>query len=264
MFDSAPVPDAVVHLAAIAHRTSASITARDYDQVNHRGLLHVLEAAARVGVKRFVFFSSASVYGEIGRTGPVSEDTVPAPVGPYAQSKLAAEQRCVEAVGGGMERVILRFPAIYSREWLLDVRKRAYIPLLSGRALLHVPGRQPEYSLCAIEHVLEAVTFAVQGGVPSGVYNVSDGAPYQQAEVASVIGGMDGVHRRVSVPRALVRWPVYGISALAPSKVRVALRTNYWKLFNGLVLDTSRLEAKGFRPRVRLDHILRPATTTDP
>lgn len=249
-------PRAVVHLAAIAHRPASTVPAGAYDAVNHRGAVHVLRAARQAGARRFVLFSSASVYGDAGRAEPVGEDAEPRPAGEYGASKARAEDACRAAIAEGFACAMLRFPAIYARDWLVDVRKRAYVPGRSGKVLLRVPGRPPRYSLCAVQNAVQAVRAALGDGFAPGAYNVTDGEPYTQDEVARVIGAIDGVSRRVSIPRPLARLALWNAPALLPAARRAGMRDNYWKLFEGLVLDDARIRAAGFRPTVRLDSLL--------
>lgn len=252
-------PRAVVHLAAIAHNSARGVPAGAYDAVNHRGLVHVLAAARDAGVQKLVFFSSASVYGDAGRKEPVREDAELRPTRPYGASKVRAEEACHAAIADGFPCVMLRLPAIYAPHWLVDVRKRAYVPGLAGRALLRVPGRPPRYSLCAVDNAVEAVRLALGGGLSPGAWNVTDGEPYRQDEVARVIGAVEGVSRGVSIPRNLARLALWDAAAALPSPRRAYIRENYWKLFEGLVLDVARIRAAGFRPATRLDSLLSPA-----
>ncbi|HVG46319.1 MAG TPA: NAD(P)-dependent oxidoreductase, partial [Longimicrobium sp.] len=199
---AAVAPRAVVHLAAIAHHRPAH--PGEYDRVNHHGVRHVLDACGS-GVERLVVFSSASVYGAAGRTGPVREDDERRPVTPYAQSKARAEDACFAAAGGGPACVVLRPCTVYASGWLLGVRKRVYVPGSGGRLLLRVPGRQPRFSLCAVVHTCDAVELALRGALPPGAYNVSDGEPYLQCEVAAAMDRDDGRRLRVVLPRAGAR-----------------------------------------------------------
>lgn len=249
-------PRAVVHLAAIAHRRASTLPRGAYEAVNHQGLRHVLEAARGAGVERLVFFSSASVYGDAGRTGAVPEDAELRPVGEYGTSKARAEEACHAAAAEGFACTMLRFPAMYARDFLLNVRKRAYVPGTGDRVLLRVPGRPPRHSLCAVANVVEAVRLALGGGLPPGPCNATDGEPYAQHELARVVGTLDGVSRGVSIPRRVARLALWDAAAALPGPRRAAIRDNYWKLFEGLVLDDSRIRAAGFRPAVRLDALI--------
>lgn len=106
---------AVVHLAARVHvmRDNAADPLAVFRKVNVEGTRTVLDAAARAGVKRFVFISSVKTVGE-GNTAPWTDDVVPAPVDPYGISKLEAEHLVIERSPElGIESVILRLPMVY-------------------------------------------------------------------------------------------------------------------------------------------------------
>jgi UDP-glucose 4-epimerase len=83
--------DAVVHLAAVASVQASVNDPIGTHQTNLDGTLHLLEAAHRHGARRFVYASSAAVYGEAGPL-PIVEALPPAPLSPYAIDKLAGEQ----------------------------------------------------------------------------------------------------------------------------------------------------------------------------
>ncbi|HEX6909112.1 MAG TPA: NAD(P)-dependent oxidoreductase [Longimicrobium sp.] len=247
-------PRVVVNLAAIAHRKLEGSAADVYDAVNHRGVRHLLDASLAAGVERFVQFSSASVYGEEGRTGPLREDDARRPVGPYAQSKARGEDACAAVDPARLACVVLRPPVMWAPGWIRDVRKRAYLP--GTRILLELTGRPPHHSLCALEHVVEFARRAADGVAP-GVYNVSDGAPYPQPEIAAVVGALEGAARRVRVPGAAAALPLAAARLLPGERGRV-VRSHAWKLLRGLVVDPARAAGAGFVPRHRLGDLLRP------
>lgn len=84
-------PTTVLHLAARAGvRPSISQPAL-YAQVNVEGTTHLLEAARRTGVKRFLLASSSSVYGNNKKTPFAETDDVSGPISPYAATKRSCE-----------------------------------------------------------------------------------------------------------------------------------------------------------------------------
>jgi UDP-glucose 4-epimerase len=83
--------DAVVHLAAIASVQTSVKDPLGTHASNFIGTLNLLESCRRNNVKRFLFASSAAVYGET-KTMPISEKDPPNPLTPYASDKLACEQ----------------------------------------------------------------------------------------------------------------------------------------------------------------------------
>lgn len=106
--------DAVVHLAARAGVRPSVKDPQLYIDTNITGTHHLLEAAHRNGVGRFLFASSSSVYG-LAKKVPFSEDLpLPQTLSPYAATKLAGEQLCGNyAHLYGMKVVCLRFFTVY-------------------------------------------------------------------------------------------------------------------------------------------------------
>lgn len=79
------------------------------NEVNVAGTLHVLQAARNAGVKRLIYASSSSVYGDNPEL-PKRETMRPNPISPYAVSKLAGEQYCRSYWRVyGLETVCLRY-----------------------------------------------------------------------------------------------------------------------------------------------------------
>ena len=131
--------DCLVHLAASAHRRASAQAlneARIY-QINTAATLNLAKAAAKAGVKRFVFLSSIAVNGShtSGRK-PFAADDTPAPQTVYGQSKLEAELalKGVQRDAPGLAIEIIRCPAVIGRKApgnlaLLDRLARRHVPL---------------------------------------------------------------------------------------------------------------------------------------
>ncbi|MDF3140784.1 UDP-glucose 4-epimerase GalE, partial [Streptomyces sp. T21Q-yed] len=99
----------VVHLAARKQVGESVAQPTRYYRENVGGLTTLLEAVAEAGIKRFVFSSSAAVYGNPD-VDLITEDTECAPVNPYGETKLAGEW-LVRAAGRahGIATVCLRY-----------------------------------------------------------------------------------------------------------------------------------------------------------
>ncbi|HEX5813887.1 MAG TPA: NAD-dependent epimerase/dehydratase family protein, partial [Methylomirabilota bacterium] len=113
--DLAAVEHAVRGAAVIFHQAAMRSVPRSVadplgaNENNVTGTLHVLEAAKRAGVRRVVYASSSSVYGDRPEL-PKREDQPPAPISPYAVSKAAGEQyAAVWTRLYGVETVGLRY-----------------------------------------------------------------------------------------------------------------------------------------------------------
>jgi len=105
--------DWVFHKAAVASVPKTVNDPVGSSLVNYHGTLHLLEAARNNGVKRFVFASSAALYGD-EPTLPKVESMCPLTLSPYAVDKLASENACgMYTRLYGLETVCLRYFNVY-------------------------------------------------------------------------------------------------------------------------------------------------------
>jgi UDP-glucose 4-epimerase len=148
---------------------------------NVTGTLHVLEAARRSGVRRVVYASSSSVYGDRPEL-PKREDQPLAPISPYAVSKAAGEQYAsVWSRLYGVETVGLRYFNVFGPRQDPASEYAAVIPRFilwgfRGEPLeIHGSGEQSR-DFTYIDNVVEAnVLAAVADGASGGVFNIACG-----------------------------------------------------------------------------------------
>lgn len=105
----------ILHLAARAGVRPSLADPRLYLETNVTGTLNLAEAARELGVGKFVFASSSSVYGERDGSGPFREDQdVSKPISPYAATKVMAESLLhTYSHLHGLRVVVLRFFTVY-------------------------------------------------------------------------------------------------------------------------------------------------------
>ncbi len=156
--------DAVVHTASLHAPDLGIRPAAEFRQVNIEGTRRLLAACGEAGVRRFVYTSTTSLYGHSLMPAAkeavwVTEDLKPEPRDIYDETKLAAEQACVEAARGGMTCISLRmsrcFPehprliAIYRLYRGVDAadvaqaHELALAPGLSGFEVFNVSAHSP-------------------------------------------------------------------------------------------------------------------------
>lgn len=85
--------DGVFHLAALARVPISVEKPIETNEINISGTLNVFWAAKETGVKRVVFISSSSVYGNQDKL-PLVETMAPKPISPYGLQKLVGEEYC--------------------------------------------------------------------------------------------------------------------------------------------------------------------------
>lgn len=120
--------DYVVHLAALGSVPRSVADPETTHEVNATGTLRVLTAAKDGGVKRVVYASSSSVYGDTPVL-PKKIDMIPNPQSPYAVSKIAGEYYCrVFHRVYGLETVALRYFNVYGKRQDPTSQYAAVIP----------------------------------------------------------------------------------------------------------------------------------------
>jgi nucleoside-diphosphate-sugar epimerase len=118
----------VLHQAALRSVPKSMKDPESYNSVNINGILYMLQAASRAGVKRFVFASSSSVYGDTDRF-PEREGAYPLLISPYALSKLTGEYYCrIFSEHFALETVALRYFNVFGPRQALDDEYAVVIP----------------------------------------------------------------------------------------------------------------------------------------
>src|SRR2546428_3726244 len=129
----------VLHQAALPSVQRSVEDPVSSHEVNASGTLNLLVAARDAGVERFVYASSSSVYGD-SPVLPKVETMTPAPLSPYAVSKLAGEHYCRVFHGlYGLETVALRYFNVFGPRQDPTSQYAAVVPnfvtaVLAGRA----------------------------------------------------------------------------------------------------------------------------------
>lgn len=203
--------DAVVHLAARVHvmRETAADPLQRFRAVNVDGTLRLAQAAAAAGVGRFVYLSTIKVNGERTAGRPFTAEDEPAPQGPYALSKLEAEQ-ALHALGRRSDTgfVIIRPPLVYGPgvkgnfERLLRLVARG-VPLPLGS----VRNRR---SMVAVDNLVDLIlTCLVHPRAAGQTFLVADGDDWSTPELVDAIAGL------LNKPGRLLPVPVWLLEAVA-------------------------------------------------
>ena len=202
--DLAAVQRAVSGVDVIYHQAAMRSVPRSVDDPlgandnNVTGTLHVLEAARRSGVRRVVYASSSSVYGDNPEL-PKREDQTLAPISPYAVSKTADELYArVWTKLYGVETVGLRYFNVFGPRQDPASEYAAVIPRfilwgLRGVALeVHGDGEQSR-DFTYIDNVVESNLLAAQAPDAAGeAFNVGCGERTSLLQVIALIEKMIG------------------------------------------------------------------------
>jgi nucleoside-diphosphate-sugar epimerase len=173
--------DYVLHQAALRSVPKSMKDPESYNEVNISGTLNMLQAALKNRIKRFVFASSSSVYGDTDQF-PEKEDAYPLLISPYALSKLANEYYCrIFTNAYGLETVGLRYFNVFGPRQALDDEYAVVIPKFI-HCILH--DQEPPIfgtglqsrDFTYIDNVVQAnLLAAITPGVKHEIFNVANG-----------------------------------------------------------------------------------------
>ena len=202
--------DSVRHQAALRSVPKSLEDPLLYDDVNVKGTLSVLVASHENKIKRVVFASSSSVYGDTVKL-PQSEDQIPQPISPYAATKLSGEHYLrVFAKSYGLETVALRYFNVFGPRQSLESEYAVVIPkfitciLKDEQPPVDGDGKQSR-DFTYVDNVVEAnLAAAVREGVSGEAFNVACGKGYDLLELVRILNEIIGkdIKPKFMPPRA--------------------------------------------------------------
>jgi UDP-glucose 4-epimerase len=189
-------PDAIIHLAGLVSVVVAQEDTGKNFQLNLEATQVVAENARKNGIRRVVFASSASVYGDIAE--PLVYENCPTrPIGMYGAAKLASENLLSGyAASYGMEIVCLRYFNVYGERQDPKNPYSGVISIFLDRFRNGLPVRvfgdgEQTRDFISVRDVARANRLAATSKtVPSGAYNVCTGKSRSINELVSIFGEM--------------------------------------------------------------------------
>jgi len=188
----------ILHQAALNSNPRSIKEPGPTNAVNVSGTLLLLEAARAARVRRVVYASSSSVYGDTPGL-PKTEDMPLSPKAPYGVSKLAAEYYCrVFTQVYGLETVSLRYFNVFGPRQLPDSEYAAVIPrflrrmLVGKRPVIFGDGEQSR-DFTAVQNVVAANLLAAEAGQGAGeVFNIACGQTATLNQIATWLNQLLG------------------------------------------------------------------------
>jgi nucleoside-diphosphate-sugar epimerase len=190
--------DSLFHLAAIASVGGSIADPALSNDVNVVGTLNLLLAARENGVRRFVFSSSAAVYGNAAAQ-PVDEDQPVSPQSPYASTKAAGEFYCRNFWElYGLEVVILRYFNVFGPRQGVNSGYAAVIPAFTQavvtetRPVIYGDGLQTR-DFVYVDNVARAnIRAALAPGVAGQTFNIASGQGTTLLDLLSELAKITG------------------------------------------------------------------------
>ena len=204
-----PPVDAIVHLAGKAHDTKNESEAQVYFDVNTGLTQKIFDYFLQSDARTFIFFSSVkaaadSVPGEV-----LTEDVVPAPVGPYGESKIRAEEYIIRAWNhdsrAGTKNIYILRPCM-----IHGPGNKGNLNLLYNVVRKGIPWPLGAYenrrSFCSIGNISYVVEqLIVKEDIESGIYHVGDDEPLSTNELIKLISESVGKKSHIwKFPRGMM------------------------------------------------------------
>ena len=170
--------DVVFHQAAQAGvRASWGRSFSIYTESNILATQVLLEACRERPVKKFIYASSSSVYGDTDDI-PMREESLPRPVSPYGVSKLAGEHWCyLYCKNFGIPTVALRYFTVYGARQRPDMAFHRFFRWALEHKPLRIYGDgEQSRDFTHVEDILEANWLSFEKAGPGDVFNIGGGA----------------------------------------------------------------------------------------
>ena len=188
--------EVVFHVAAVARVQLSIMNPYVYHDVNVNGTVNLLEACRAFGVKRIVYSSSSSVYGDTD-TFPTPEGTPLNPMSPYALNKLVCEQYLkLYSDLYGIESISLRYFNVYGERQLLNGPYACAIGIFINQRMNEIPmtirgdGKQRR-DFTYVGDVVDANVKAATSKYTwkGSTFNIGNGDNRSVNQIAKMIGG---------------------------------------------------------------------------
>lgn len=172
-----PQIDAIVHLAGKAHDTKNKSAADVYFKVNTGLTQKIFDYFLASSARKFIFFSTAKAAADRVE-GVLTEEVVPAPVGPYGESKIKAEEYILGKLKSENEKLKDKQVYILRPCMIHGPGNKGNLNLLYSVVRKGIPwplgAFENRRTFTSIENVCFVVNGLLTKEVPSGIYNMGD------------------------------------------------------------------------------------------
>ncbi len=199
-------PQAILHLAAMAGVRPSIEQPAYYAKVNVEGTTHLLEAAVRNQVGKFIFASSSSVYGNANKVPFSEEDPVEHPISPYAATKRAGELICYTYWHlYKLPCFCLRFFTVFGPRQRPDLAIHKFTHLIAaGQPITLFGDGSTSRDYTFIQDIVDGIMAAVDRCDRYRVYNLGGSHPVSLKtlveEIEKAVGKTAVIHRKPTQP----------------------------------------------------------------
>jgi len=200
----------IIHSAGRAHILNefAEDPLQAYREVNTNGTIKLAKAAAKAGVKRFIFISTLKVNGEeTDHKNPFKYNDIPNPQDEYSISKYEAELALIDVCkNSDMDYVILRPPLIYGKG--VKANFASLISLCKRKIYLPFGKVNNKRSFLSLENFCNLICLCVEHeGAKNQIFLISDNSNISTSELIKIIRKLNGLKSMlINIPIGVLKF----------------------------------------------------------
>jgi len=169
-----------------------------YIKNNVHATQRLLEVVKNSGIKKFVYASSSSIYGNVDIL-PMSETQLPRPFSPYGVTKLAAEQLCnLYSQNYGVPTASLRYFTVYGPRQRPEMAMSTFIREMFKDNCLSIYGDGNQgRDFTYIDDIVKANLLAMESPLEGEIFNVGSNRPIKLIEVIEILEKIIGKKAKI-------------------------------------------------------------------
>jgi len=186
--------DYIAHLAARAGVRPSILDPKLYEEVNVRGTLNLLDLAKDYKIKKFIFASSSSVYGNQSKVPFSESDPVNSPISPYAATKKAGEMLCFTYSHlYNLSTICLRFFTVYGPGGRPDMAPYLFTQaILKRKPIKKFVTGTTSRDYTYIDDIVDGISSAIKYECKYEIFNLGDNHPITLNKFINILEKITG------------------------------------------------------------------------
>lgn len=196
-----PNIDTIIHLAGKAHDTCNKSGREEYFDINFGLTKKIFDKFLDSDAECFIFFSSVKAVADVVVGDELVEDVIPAPEGPYGESKLMAEEYIMSFLKNNDVRLNNKRVYILRPCMIHGPGNKGNLNLLYNVVKRGIPwplgSFENKRSFTAIDNLCFIINNLIQNKIQSGIYNIADDEPVSTNRLIELISEVRGRRSRI-------------------------------------------------------------------
>ena len=250
-----PPVDAILHLAGKAHDTKKKTEENAYFEINTGLTKKIVDYfSIHKEIKKFIFFSSVKAAAESVKGETLFENVIPAPVGPYGESKRDAENYILSVMEKSEMQFVDKEVIILRPCMIHGPGNKGNLNLLYQIVNKGVPWPLGSFdnktSFTSIQNLKFVMEKLFEENIPSGIYNMADDEAISTSRIIQLIAQISGKNNRIwYIPRKLLIFAakVGDIIRLPLTTERLLKLTENYVVSNEKIKKAMKIQSMPFR-----------------